>query len=252
MPSNLDKYKKDLSRLIDEGVEIILNLAGEKKAKGKKKKKMTFHTHYEGWYSEARAVVKQLLPDRLADFDDLYKRDKRKEITPENYGLRDYFIGLSVTRAGKPTFDIKGVALAKLQQQFLILKAAETRFESSLFDIRKMVQADLFDNELDASRELLKNKFLRAAGVVAGVVLERHLDEVCVNHNIVIRKKKTTISDYNDALKKAGILEISDWRFIQRLGDLRNLCSHHKKRQPKETEVEELIDGVEKITKTLA
>ena len=44
-----------------------------------------------------------------------------------------------------------------------------------MFDIRQLVQADLFDSELDAADELGKKKFTRAAGALAGVVLERHL-----------------------------------------------------------------------------
>ena len=34
-------------------------------------------------------------------------------------------------------------------------------------------------------------------------------------------------------------------------GDIRNLCDHHKDREPTQQEVEDLIKGVEKITKTL-
>nr|BFD40615.1 hypothetical protein FFPRI1PSEUD_21140 [Pseudomonas sp. FFPRI_1] len=52
----------------------------------------------------------------------------------------------------------------QLQQQIAILESIEKRFESSLFDIKQLVLTDLFDSELDVARELLKNKFSRAAG----------------------------------------------------------------------------------------
>jgi len=52
------------------------------------------------------------------------------------------------------------------------IKVVKERFESSLFDIRQLVQADLFDSELEAAEELAKNRFSRAAGAVAGVVLD--------------------------------------------------------------------------------
>jgi hypothetical protein len=32
---------------------------------------------------------------------------------------------------------------------------------------------------------------------------------------------------------------------------IRNLCDHHKDKEPSNDEVEELISGVEKVTKTL-
>ncbi len=59
------------------------------------------------------------------------------------------------------------------------------------------------------------------------------------------------IGDLDEALKNAGILDVPDWRFIQRLGDIRNLCVHSKQREPTTDEVDELIRGTEKMIKTL-
>lgn len=114
-----------------------------------------------------------------------------------------------------------------------------------------MVQADLFDSELDAAKELHKRGFLRAAGAVAGVVLERHLQQVAENHELAIKKKRPSIADFNDRLKNADVLDVPTWRHIQRLADLRNLCDHSKDREPTSDEVVELISGVEKYTKSL-
>jgi hypothetical protein len=127
----------------------------------------------------------------------------------------------------------------------------KTRFESSLFDIRQLVQADLFDSELDAARELGKHKFTRAAGALAGVVLERHLAQVCDNHNIKMTKKAPNIADLNNALKEASVIDVPQWRFIQHLADIRNLCDHDKKSEPTVEQVDDLIAGVMKVTKTL-
>ena len=135
--------------------------------------------------------------------------------------------------------------------QLEILKSATARFESKLLEIQQLVQADLFDSELDAARELVKHKFERGAGAIAGVVLEKHLSQVAGNHNITTRKKHPTISDFNDLLKQGGVLDVPTWRQIQRLGDIRNLCDHNKGRAPTDVEVKELIDCVDKITKTL-
>jgi len=131
------------------------------------------------------------------------------------------------------------------------VESCEQRFESSLFDIKQVVQADLFDSELDAARELNKNKFTRGAGAIAGVVLEAHLSQVCDNHQVKITKKSPTISNLNDALKDNNVIEVPDWRFIQFLGDIRNKCDHKKTDEPTKEDVDELITGVGKITKTL-
>ena len=86
---------------------------------------------------------------------------------------------------------------------------------------------------------------------MAGVVLESHLSQVCENHKIKVTKKKPTINDFDQLLKDSDVIEIHDWRFIQHLADLRNLCDHNKKREPKKEEIDDLINGVEKITKTI-
>ncbi len=139
----------------------------------------------------------------------------------------------------------------RFNTQLKILESVRTRFESSLFDITQLVRADLFDSELDAARELAKNGFLRGAGAIAGVVLEKHLAQVSGNHNVPIRKRHPAINDFNQSLKDAGVLDVPAWRQIQRLGDIRNLCDHNAEREPNKDEVIELIDGVDKICKIL-
>jgi hypothetical protein len=149
------------------------------------------------------------------------------------------------------TFDDFGIAVRRFRTQLSILKAVGSRFDSSLFDIRQLVQADLFDSELEAATELVRHGFVRPAGALAGVVLEKHLAQVLVNHKLATQKKNPTISDFNDKLKSGGVIDVPTWRGIQRLGDLRNLCDHNKDREPTKEEVTELIDGIDKITKTL-
>ena len=72
-----------------------------------------------------------------------------------------------------------------------MLGSCKARFESSLFEIRQFVQADLLDSELDAAKELSKHTFTRAAGAVTGVALEKHLAQVCDNHAIKNKKGET-------------------------------------------------------------
>ncbi len=142
-------------------------------------------------------------------------------------------------------------AIPQFRQQLAILRSVKGRFESSLFDIRQLVQADLFDSELDAAKELANKKFTRAAGALAGVVLEKHLAQVCDNHEIKISKKTPTIHDLNEALKEGDVVDIPQWRFIQHLAAIRNLCDHDKKTEPTVEQVDDLITGVMKTTKTL-
>jgi hypothetical protein len=266
MISNLERYKKDLSALIAKGNKLHLAIQREcfpeefsrlsKQKLGKEVKDVvknlpSFSEKYQSWYFEAKMLIKQLLPDRLSDFVRYYEKPKpRKDITFENYRIEDYLQGLRVTR-GAQIIVGPDAAIPHFRQQLAILNSVKERFESSLFDIRQLVQADLFDSELDAAKELSKNKFTRAAGGLAGVVLERHLAQVCDNHSIKITKKAPGIADLNNALKETNIIDVPDWRFIQHLADIRNLCDHDKKSEPTAEQVDDLIAGVMKVTKTL-
>jgi len=268
MASNLDRYKSDLDALIAKGERLHLTMQREclpkefdraiKKKFGDQAKDIieslpSFTEEYQSWYSEAKVLIKQLLPDRLSDFIRHYEKPKsRKEITYENYRIEDYLQGLTITR-GVYKEKVVGpdAAIPHFRQQLAILKSVKRRFETSLFDIRQLVQADLFDTELDAAKELLKHKFARAAGALAGVVLERHLKQVCDNHGIKVRKKEPTIADLNNALKEADVIDVAQWRFIQHLADIRNICTHSKESEPTVEQVNELIVGVTKVIKTL-
>jgi hypothetical protein len=198
-------------------------------------------------------VIRQLLPDRLADFVRHYEKPKpRKDITFENYRIEDALQGLAVTRSYSDAQPLgPSAAIPHFRQQLSILESVRKRFKSSLFDIRQLVQADFFDSELDAAAELAKRGFARAAGAVAGVVLEKHLAQVCANHDIKVKKSNPTIGDLNDVLKENGTLDIPQWRFIQHLGDIRNLCDHNKKVEPTGDQVADFVQGVGKVVKTV-
>lgn len=264
--NNLEKYKKDIERLIADGIALSNAIQYEcyptefkKQVKLKIKNKSnkfikelpSFKDKYQIWYTESLSVIKLLLSDRLSDFVKLYEKPKtRRTVEYGNYVIADYLQSLRVTYCGVTKVE-PNAAIAQFQQQLNILKSARKRFESSLFDIKQLLQADLFDSELEAAIELNKKGFTRGAGAIAGVVMEKHFAQVCENHNISISKKTPTINDYNEALKSNNNIEIHDWRFIQHLGDLRNLCDHNKKKEPTKEQVEELIMGVEKISKTI-
>ena len=150
-----------------------------------------------------------------------------------------------------------GAVIPRFQQQLAILQSAQQRFKSSLFDIKQLLQADLFDSELEAAKELNRKGFLRGAGAIAGVVLERHLKGVCNNHKIKITKTNPTINDLNQLLKDKEVIEIPIWRKIQYLADLRNFSDHHKTNKNSnqielsKEDITNLIKGVEEITKNI-
>lgn len=235
--SKVDKQIKDLYG--DEAEDMIALLP-------------EFSTAYQVWYSEACAVIRQLLPDRLYDFQAHYLRPKttRKDLSAVNYVIEDFIQGLRVTRGTDYVVVDRSSAIPRFEAQIAILKACRSRFESSLYELKQMVQADVMDSEIDSSRELLKNGFTRAAGVVAGVVLEKHIQLIVQRREIAV-KNRPALGDYIAALKDADAVSVAEWRKLQYLSEVRAKCAHSKGVEPTADEVAELIAGTDWTIKNL-
>jgi len=268
MGSNLDRYKKDLAGLVERGQKLAAAFLFEtspdaiRRELGKTMDPAdverliaevpVFAEGYQAWYTEAKALVRQVLPDRLNDFVSHYEAPKgRKQLDGHTYRICDAVLGHAAQNGFGNIVAQPSNAIQHFDAQIGIVKAAEARFSSALFDIRQLVQADLFDSELDAARSLLDHGFARAAGAMCGVVLEHHLAEVCSAHQVAVTKKNPTIADLNEALKSAAVIDTAQWRHIQLLADIRNKCDHKKNVDPTVAEVTDLVDGVGKIIKTV-
>lgn len=255
--NNISKYQKDIDRLISDSEELWMGLFYELKDEYKDEynslseeqkerfSQYSFTDKYNEWYNESLSVIKQLIPERYDDFVGYYKASKRKALTYETYVISDYLIRLSTVTLSKKS------VVRKFQQQINIVKSLKERFNSSLYDIKQLLQADIFDSELESASELCKKGFYRAAGAVCGVVIEKHLQQVVISHGLSISKKHPTINDYNDLLKNNNIIDIATFRRIQLMGDIRNECDHNKNSEPKKESIEELIDLTNKLIKNV-
>jgi hypothetical protein len=211
-----------------------------------------FGSAYQRWYSEALRVVEQLMPDRYDEFREYYRLDKRPtHVTRSTYTISEYVQGTIYPGNGLDQKRVRTAAMAKLKNQIDMLASAEERLGSILADIEVSLEATLLDDELETASELLRAKHLRSAGVVAGVVLERHLKTVADSHEVKLGRKKPQLGTLNDALKDARVFDNPRWREIQRLADIRNLCAHDGERDPNTDEVRELVDSTGRIIKTV-
>lgn len=260
--NNITRYQQDIERLITQGDDLMMGLANElkddfssdyKKLSKEMKERLaqySFKDKYHEWYNESLAIIKQLIPDRLEDFINYYKLPKRKEITYGTYTISDYMLGLQVTR-GSEVVVARSSVVKKFTQQCYIVKSLKGRFNSSLYDLKQLLQADIFDSELDSAAELCKKGFYRAAGAVCGVVIEKHLHQVAISHNLTIPKKNATINVYNDLLKNNGVIDTTIFRRIQLMGDIRNNCDHNNTKEPSKEDIEDLIDLTNKLIKNV-
>ncbi|MCM1294491.1 MAG: HEPN domain-containing protein [Muribaculaceae bacterium] len=210
----------------------------------RKLKNVNIPHRYHSVYTRALKAVKVFIPDRYQDFIYLYANPNRKK----DFSLDSYDISLGLTGITKTIQEEAYIrqmyTLLDLQEG--ILRSILPTLDSKLFDIQGEIQYELFMRELDAAEHLLKNKFVRAAGAMAGVALEAHLKSVCLNRNIKITKRDD-LSKYNDYLKSESIIDQPKWRKIQYLTDIRNACDHKRDAEPTKEQVAELINGTKQI-----
>jgi hypothetical protein len=143
MPTNLDRYQADLDALIERGDDLfhavqresrpkefdaqVKKHLGDKAAAEFIKELPQFNRAYQPWYSEAKSLIRQLLPDRLDDFVRHYEKPKsRKAISYENYTIEDALQGLRVTRGYEKEVVVDSdAAIPHVQQQLEIVKSAK-------------------------------------------------------------------------------------------------------------------------------
>ena len=243
---NYEEMKKEITKIIKQGKKLYEAVLRESDENNECNDLIYFLTNYEIWYTEALKVVKQISPDRTNDFILLYNNPKRKDLTILTYTISDALRTIS-SRVGNYS---PSTAALCVYRQVNMIQACLNSFDSKISNIQTILQADIFDSEIDSARHLHKKGFLRAAGAICGVIIEKHFAGVANNHNITIKKKSPTIADFNDAFKD-DVYDTLEWRRIQRLGDIRNLCDHNKDREPTKEEVDELINGTDRIIKTI-
>ena len=198
----------------------------------KKKLSEKFKLDYQDWYSSCCALLERNYnKERTSEFKSEYEKNI-KTILSTNY----------ITQDAEYEF------IDSFKHQASILNALPLYLEHRLSVIELTVASILMDDELLEAEYLLKKGFIRAAGALAGVVLERHLKMRCDKNEPKLKyPKNATISQLSDILKGNNLLDIPEWRKIQYLGDIRNKCDHDKKVEPKKEEVADLISKVKEM-----
>ena len=187
---------------------------------------------YEKWYAAAAELFKQYFRE-YKPYGETYQKMKK-------YILLD---GVSET---KKTFKDNFIRL--FDSQVNVLHRINSVINIRNRHFKKIITSDLLSSELDQAELLYDKKFYRAAGLIAGVVLERYLKTLCEIHSIPF--DRTTIDSLATKLYKSDKLPDFDnilLKSIQHLASIRNKCAHPKE-DPKPQEVRELLDKVKKIT----
>jgi len=125
-----------------------------------------------------------------------------------------------------------------------VFLAVKEDFEGGYLNtVRSLVQAELFTSELEQAEELLKSGYATAAAVIAGVVLETTLRDLCSAHEL----EHGGLNKMNDDLAKAGAYNASQKKRITALAAIRNSAAHGKPEEFTAAEVRGMIDDVERF-----
>lgn len=134
--------------------------------------------------------------------------------------------------------DSNSSVLRRLAAVFL---AAKEDFEGGFVkSIRSIIQAEVFDDELEQSSELLRTGYITAAAVIAGTVLESTLRGLCVKNGLPTGK----LDKMNSDLAKIGIHNSLLQKKITAIAGIRNSAAHGKIGEFTSTDVESMIADV--------
>ncbi|KAF0200702.1 MAG: hypothetical protein FD173_2254 [Gallionellaceae bacterium] len=125
-----------------------------------------------------------------------------------------------------------------------IFLAAKEDYEGGyIFSIRSLVQAEIFDSELEQAGELLRAGYVGAAAVIAGVVLETALRDSCSQRSIDMGK----LDKMNADMAKAGVYSILVQKQITAFADIRNNAAHGNYEKFNNDDIVSMISRIERI-----
>jgi hypothetical protein len=133
-----------------------------------------------------------------------------------------------------------------------ILNAVKNEILNGYFnDLKGLVSSDLYSDFLEMAEHLLEENYKDPAAVIIGSVLEEHLRQLCIKHDIELtivsngKTKQKKASQLNVDLTKAITLNKLDNKNVTAWLDLRNCAAHGQYDQYSQNQVKELLMNVQ-------
>ena len=199
-----------------------------------------FIRDYHEWYSGALALVEGNMPSRANEIIALHEGVKgtKTDLVPT----------IQLLQSASMTFELQIKISLNISHMQSVVASIPAYMDARLYDVELAVAQAYVRDELSEATVLLKSGFVRAAGGIAGVLLERHLKLLCDRSSPQIKYNKSVgISKLNDILKDAGVYDIVQWRKVQWMGDIRNSCDHVRTAEPRNVDISDLINEAGKF-----
>lgn len=131
-----------------------------------------------------------------------------------------------------------------IDQAFGVLLSAKDDFEKdALFDVKKLIEADLFEEFLEQAEHLQEVGYYQASAIIAGSVLEDGLRKLCIQNNVAL-PDKPKLDWMNAQLAKEGVYNKLTQKKVTAIADLRNNAAHGKWNEFKSSDVDDMLRGV--------
>jgi hypothetical protein len=189
---------------------------------------------YERWYNSAHPLINEYLKEREPEFAEEYEKVREcMEIDIQ------YLNNNEIKSAGQ----LRGIVMTALYFQRDLVHSIQNRVEAEKIKVKKKVSSDIVKEEILQARELLNDGNIRAAGVIVGVGLERHLFEMCESSsNELDYRYMEGITSLSQTLNDAKEITDDEHRLLEYLAGIRNKCSHASEENPSEAEVERMLN----------
>ena len=129
-----------------------------------------------------------------------------------------------------------------------IVQAAAHDFEAGLlFDLRRLVMAEVLGDFLEQAELLLSEGYYVPSASSAGAVLEDGLRKLWKKHKLPI-PEKTTIDRLNADLARASVYDKLIQKRITALADIRNNADHGHFDKFKQEDVDDMVKWVRRFT----
>jgi hypothetical protein len=130
-----------------------------------------------------------------------------------------------------------------IRELYAVFNSAKSEYEGGfLFDLRNLVHAEVFSDELEQAEHFLKAGYKAPAAVTAGVVLETTLRKLCETTDDVEPADK--LNKMNDDLARAAVYNKMRADQVRAWAKIRNDAAHGNPDEFTETDVDLMIKGI--------
>lgn len=228
--------KRQLEALHEEGRELAIVLSNDEQETETETGSFAFS--YQRWYSRALPLMKQVAPDRYAEFQRFYSRDPDAVLHwHHDKVIQDYFY----EQGAEYPIITRDQALRSFLMQLAILKSVTDRLEWMALDTEDHALRSQQLAFLVTARELIKVSE-RAAGALAGAVLDAYLKKLAAKHQVKLRKSSPAAGELAEALKEAKVFDVPVWSQATWLAEIHGRCLKEGE-APTKLQIRDLIDG---------